>query len=209
MMRTLAGLSAAVLIASAAPSAQKAPGLGPNQWQVDSSHSSANFSVRHLMVATVRGTLGPISGIVDYDGKDVRSIKADVAIDVKAITTQNPKRDEDLRSDHFFDVAHHPTIKFKSKRIEPGSGGAFKMIGDLTIRGTTKEVVLDVEPPATIGKSITGGLATGTTATTKIKRFDFGLKYNEMVESVPVVSDEVTITIDLEVGRPTPLGTAQ
>jgi len=208
-MRTLAGLSAAVLIASAAPPAQKAPALGSNQWQVDSNHSSANFSVRHLMVATVRGTLGPISGSVEYDGKDVRSIKADVAIDVKAITTQNPKRDEDLRSDHFFDVAHHPTIKFKSKRIEPGSGGTFKMIGDLTIRGTTKEVVLDVEPPAPIGKSITGGLSTGTTATTKIKRFDFGLKYNEMVESVPVVSDEVTITIDLEVGRPTPLGTAQ
>jgi polyisoprenoid-binding protein YceI len=204
----LAGASAAVLIATAVPSAQKPPALGPTQWQVDPSHSSANFSVRHLMVSTVRGTLGPITGIVEYDGKDVKTVKADIVIDVKAVTTQNARRDEDLRSDNFFDVAHHPTIKFKSKRIEPGAGGAFKMIGDLTIRSTTKEVVLDVEAPAPVSKGMRG-LVTGTTATTKIKRFDFGLKYNEMVEAVPVVADEVTITIDLEVGRPTPPGTAQ
>jgi polyisoprenoid-binding protein YceI len=208
MMRIFAGLSAAVLIATAVPPAQKPPALGPTQWQVDPAHSSANFSVRHLMVTTVRGTLGPVNGMIEYDGKDVRSIKADIVIDVKGITTQNASRDEDLRSDHFFDVAHHPTIKFKSKRIEAGSGGAFKMVGDLTIRGTTKEVVLDVEPPAPIGKGMRYPLITGSTATTKIKRFDFGLKYNEMVEATPVVGDEVTITIDLEVGRLTPPGTA-
>ena len=208
MMRTLGGLSAALVIAAAAPSAQKPPALGPNQWQIDPSHSSANFSVRHLMVTTVRGTLGPVGGIVEYDGKDVRSIKADVVIDVKGITTQNASRDEDLRSDHFFDVAHHPTIKFKSKRIEPGSGGAFKMVGDLTIRGTTKEVVLDVEAPSPVSKGMKG-FVIGTSATTKIKRFDYGLKYNEMVESAPVVSDDVTITIDIEIGRPTPPGAAQ
>lgn len=207
-MRAFVGLSAAALIASAVPSAQKPPALGPTQWQIDPNHSSANFSVRHLMVATVRGTLGPVSGIVEYDGKDVRSIKADVTIDLKGITTQNASRDEDLRSDHFFDVAHHPAIKFKSKRIEPGSGGAFKMIGDLTIRGTTKEVVLDAEVPSPVSKGMKG-FVTGTSATTKIKRFEYGLKYNEMVESVPVVSDDVTITIDIEIGRPTPPGTAQ
>ena len=157
------------------------------------------------MVSTVRGQLGAITGTVEYDGKDVRTIKADVSIDVKAINTQNANRDGDLRGPDFFDTAKHPTITFKSKRVEPGTGGAFKLIGDLTIRGTTKEVALDVEAPAPVTKGMKG-MVTGTTATTRIKRLDYGLKYNAMVEAGPVVGDEVTITIDLEVGRPTPPG---
>ena len=182
--------------------------LGPNQWQVDTSHSAANFSVRHLMVSTVRGRLGPITGTIEYDGKDVRTVKADVVIDVNRIDTQNEKRDGHLRSPDFFDAANHPNITFKSKRVEPGTGGAFKLIGDLTIRGTTKEVALEVEAPAPIVKG-GRGLVTGTTATTRIKRLEYGLKYNSMVEAGPVVGDEVTITIDLEVGRPSAPGTAQ
>lgn len=189
-----------------APAARPAQtALGPNQWRIDSSHSAANFSVRHLMVSTVRGRLGPISGTIEYDGKDVRSVKADVTIDVVGIDTQNEKRDGHLRSPDFFDAATHRTITFKSKRVEPGSGGAFKLIGDLTIRGTTKEVVLDVEAPSPLIKG-PGGLVTGTTATTRIKRLEYGLKYNSMVEAGPVVGDEVTITIDLEVGRPSAPG---
>jgi polyisoprenoid-binding protein YceI len=104
-------------------------------------------------------------------------------------------------------VANHPNLLFKSKRIEPGSAGSFKMIGDLTIRGTTKEVVLDVEGPSPVMKGMQG-LVTGATATTKIKRLEYGLKYNAMVEAGPVVGDEVTITIDVEVGRPAAPGTS-
>ena len=127
--------------------------LGPNQWLIDAGHSAANFSVRHLMVATVRGQLGPITGTVEYHGKDVRSVKADVTIDVKAINTQNTQRDQHLRSPDFFDTAKYPTITFKSKRVDPGAeGAAFKLIGDLTIRGTTREVTLDVEAPAPVTK---------------------------------------------------------
>jgi polyisoprenoid-binding protein YceI len=184
------------------------PPLGPNEWGIDANHSAANFSVRHLMVSTVRGKLGRISGTLEYDGKDVRSIKADVTIDVNAIDTQNEGRDKHLRSDDFFDVANHPNITFKSKRAEPGTDGTFKLIGDLTIRGTTKEVVLDVEGPSPVVKTQRGGIATGASATTKIKRLEYGLKYNSMVEAGPVVGDEVTITIDLEVNRPAPPGTA-
>ena len=133
---------------SPAPQQQTAkPQLGPNQWTVDPSHSAAHFSVRHMMVTTVRGQLGPISGAIEYDGKSVPSAKADVKIDVSGISTQNAKRDGHLRSDDFFDAANHPFITFRSKRVEPGSAGAFKLIGDLTIRGTTKEVVLNVEEP--------------------------------------------------------------
>ena len=182
------------------------PPLGPNQWRIDGSHSAANFSVRHLMVSTVRGQLGRITGTLEYDGKDVNSIKADVSIDVNAISTQNGGRDKHLRSDDFFDVANHPNITFKSKRVEAAGDSRFKLIGDLTIRGTTKEVALDVEGPSPVVKT-QRGIATGATATTRIKRLEYGLKYNNMVEAGPVVSDEVTITIDLEATRPAPPGT--
>ena len=192
------------------PAPQQAPAkpqLGPSQWTVDPSHSAANFSVRHMMVTTVRGQLGPITGAVEYDGKDVRSVKADVRIDVNGISTQNAKRDGHLRSDDFFDAANHPAITFQSKRVEPGSAGAFKLVGDLTIRGTTKEVVLNVEGPTPPVKGM-GGVRVGATATTKINRLEYGLKWNSMVDAGPVVSDEVTITIDLELTRPAlPAGT--
>ena len=220
MQRTFVNLAAVSLAATvvsaqtpspqtapAAPPAAAVPALGPNQWRIDSAHSAANFSVRHLMVSTVRGQLGRISGIVEYDGKDVRSVKADVTIDVNGINTHEPKRDAHLRSADFFDAASHPNVTFKSKRVEPGADGAFKLIGDLTIRGTTKEVALDVQAPATVVKG-QRGFVTGTTATTRIKRLEYGLKYNAMVEAGPVVGDEVTITIDLEIGRPASPGTA-
>lgn len=197
--------------AQTAPQAQQrpqAPPLGPNQWRIDGSHSAANFSVRHLMVSTVRGQLGRISGTLEYDGKDVQSIKADVSIDTNGISTQNENRDKHLRSDDFFDVANHPAITFKSKRVEPAGDGRFKLIGDLTIRGTTKEVALDVEGPSPIVKT-QRGVATGATATTRIKRLEYGLKYNNMVEAGPVVSDEVTITIDIEATRPAAPGSTQ
>jgi polyisoprenoid-binding protein YceI len=193
-----------------APAAQQRPPqppLGPNQWRIDGAHSAANFSVRHLMVSTVRGQLGRITGTLEYDGKDVRSIKVDVSIDVTSISTQNENRDKHLRSDDFFDATTHPNITFKSTRVEPAGEGKFKLIGDLTIRGTTKEVALDVEGPSPIVKT-QRGIATGATATTRIKRLEYGLKYNNMVEAGPVVSDEVTITIDLEATRPTAPGTA-
>jgi polyisoprenoid-binding protein YceI len=187
---------------------QQRPPLAPNEWRIDGNHSAAHFSVRHLMVSTVRGQLGRITGSLEYDGKDVRSIKADVAIDVNGINTQNEGRDKHLRSPDFFDVATHPNITFKSKRIEPGSAGAFKMVGDLTIRGTTKEVVLDVEGPSPVSKGQRGNLVVGASATTKIKRLEYGVKYNSLVEAGPVVGDEVTVTIDLEANRPSAPGTA-
>jgi polyisoprenoid-binding protein YceI len=139
---------------------QVRPQPGQTPWAIDSSHSAANFSVRHMMVTTVRGQLGPISGTVDYDGKDVRSVKADVRIDVNRINTQNVKRDGHLRSDDFFDAANHPFITFKSKRVEPGADGSFKLVGDLTIRGNTKEVALDVEGPTPPIKGM-GGIRVG------------------------------------------------
>jgi polyisoprenoid-binding protein YceI len=183
------------------------PPLGPNQWRIDPSHSAANFSVRHNVVTTVRGQLGRMTGTIEYDGKNLETVSADVSIDVKGINTQNQNRDDHLRTADFFDVENHPNMTFKSKRAEPGANGGFKLVGDLSIRGNLKEVVLDVEAPAPVintGKDV----RTGTTATTKISRKEFGVLWNRMIEAMPVVGDEVTITIDLQVIRPTLPGAA-
>jgi polyisoprenoid-binding protein YceI len=200
-------LFALVLAAAAAPGAQQPAGpapaapASPNTWRVDSSHSSAGFSVRHMMVSTVRGTLGPISGAVEYDGKDVTSVKADISIDVTKINTGNERRDNDLRDADFFEVAKYPTITFKSKRVQPGGDGRFALVGDLTMHGVTKEVTLNVEGPSPVVKDQRGGLKMGATATTKLNRREFGLNYNNLIEAGPVVGDEVTVTIDIELNK--------
>lgn len=182
------------------------PPLAPNQWRIDTGHSAANFSVRHNVVSTVRGQLGPISGLIEYDGKNISSVKADVSIDVTKLNTQNTNRDNHLRQDDFFNVEKFPTMTFKSKRVEPVGEGRFKLVGDLTIRDKTNEVVLDVEGPSPVVKG-QRGLLTGATATTKISRQAFGVLWNRMIEAMPVVGDEVTVTIDLELTRPAMPGT--
>ena len=195
---------------AAAPAQRPAPPpLGPNQWRIDSSHSAANFSVRHNVVSTVRGQLGPITGTIEYDGKDVRSVKADVVIDVTKINTQNANRDAHLRRDDFFNTEQYPTMSFTSTGVEPVSEGRFRLLGNLTIRDKTHPVVLDVEGPSpivTAKRRDRTTLLTGATATTKISRKAFGVLWNNLIEMMPVVGDEVTVTIDLELGRPAPPG---
>jgi polyisoprenoid-binding protein YceI len=191
---------------AARPQRPPQPPLAPNQWRIDTSHSAANFSVRHNVVSTVRGQLGPISGTIEYDGKNASSVKADVTIDVTKINTQNTNRDNHLRQDDFFNVEKFPAMTFKSKRVEAAGDGRFKLVGDLTIRDKTNEVVLDVEGPSPIVKG-PRGMLTGATATTKISRQAFGVLWNRMIEAMPVVGDEVTVTIDLELNRPTMPGT--
>jgi polyisoprenoid-binding protein YceI len=204
------GQSAPPANAQAQPQRPPQAPLGPNDWAIDANHSAANFSVRHNVVSTVRGKLGAISGKIEYDGKDLKSVKADVAIDMQAIDTQNDRRDTHLRSPDFFDVANHPNLTFKSKRVEPAADGRFKLIGDLTIRGNTKEVALDVEGPSPIvqsaGRNGNVTVLTGATATTKISRKEFGVLWNNLIESMPIVGDEVNITIDLELRRNAPVG---
>ena len=153
------------------------------------------------MVSTVRGTLGPIKGTIEYDGKSLDSLKVDVSIDVSAINTGNESRDKDLKGEGFFDVTRFPTATFKSKRVEAAGAGKFKLIGDLTMHGITREVALNVEGPSPAVKAQNGGQKIGASATTTLNRRDFGLQYNNMVEAVPVVSDEVQVTIDIEANK--------
>jgi polyisoprenoid-binding protein YceI len=122
----------------------------------------------------------------------------DVVVDAASINTREPRRDDHLRSADFFDVANYPTLSFKSTKIEPAGPGKLKMTGDLTMRGVTKQVVFDVEGPTEALKE-PNGLRVGASATTKISRKDFGLTWNRAIEAGGVaVSDEVAITIDLE-----------
>jgi len=199
-MRRLA-IAAAAAVALYVPvlaQAPAAPAAGPNTWTVDTNHSSAGFSVKHMMVSTVRGTLGPVKGTIEYDGKSAESIKADITIDVSGINTGNDSRDKDLKSgEGLFEVAKFPTVTFKSKRVVAGAPGAFKLVGDLTIHGVTKEVTLDVEGPSAPIKQ-GQSLRTGASATGTVNRRDFGISYNRMVEATPMVSDDVKIQIDVE-----------
>ena len=114
-------------------------------WQVDPQHSSAQFAVRHLGLSTVRGAFSKLSGTMVLDNQDITKSSIEVSIDVNTVDTREPDRDKDLRSERFFDVAHFPTITFKSKKVEQIAPGKLRVTGDLTIRGTTKEVVLDVD----------------------------------------------------------------
>jgi polyisoprenoid-binding protein YceI len=185
----------------AAQQAKPATPAEPNVWAIDSAHSAANFAVKHMMVSTVRGVLGPVSGKIFWDGKNVSTVTADVTIDVKNLNTGVVNRDNHLRTPDFFAAEQYPTMTFKSKRVIPGAAGAFKLVGDLTIRDVTKEVTLDVEAPAAAITS-QGTQRTATTATTTINRFDYNLKWNSLIETGgAVVGADVKVTLDLEVTK--------
>ena len=185
-----AGLAAIVsLPASAATST----------WQLDPAHSAAQFSVRHLAISTVRGAFSKVTGTVIFDDKDVSKSSVDVTIDVSTVDTREPNRDKDLMSDHFFDVAHYPTMTFKSKKVEQAGAGKLKVTGDLTIHGVTKEVVLDVDGPTAPVKDPWGHQRAAINATTKINRQDYGVKWNATMDNGGVVvGDDVAINIDAE-----------
>jgi polyisoprenoid-binding protein YceI len=180
-----------------------APGLlHAAPWEFDPAHTGVHFKVRHLMISSVRGEFEKVSGKIVYDEADVTKSTADITIETGSINTRVAKRDEHLRSPDFLDVAKHPAITFRSKRVDKAGNGTLTMTGDLTIRGVTKEVVLTVEGPTPAIKDPGGDLRVGGQATTKINRKDFGLSWNKALETGGVVvGDEVEITIDVEIVR--------
>jgi len=185
--------------AAAAALALAAPVFAqPATWDVDSAHSASQFAVKHLMVSTVRGQFGKTTGSVQWDGQDYKTVVAEATIDATTIDTREPKRNEHLKSADFFDVAKFPTITFKSKRVEGVSGDRFKLVGDLTMRGVTKEVVLDVEATPVV-KGARGESRVGASATGRINRQDFGVSWSRTLDAGGlVVANEVDIVLDLE-----------
>lgn len=184
--------AAAIVLASGAARAET------STWNVDPDHSSAEFAVRHLGLSNVRGEMGKVTGTLTYDDKDVTKSVVDATIDVKAINTREEKRDAHLRSDAFFDVEKFPNITFKSTKITKAGKGKLKVKGDLTIRGKTNSVVLDVDFPGTPVTAY-GDTHMSAEATTRINRQDYGVSWNTTVDTGGLlVGDEVSITLEMD-----------
>jgi polyisoprenoid-binding protein YceI len=167
-------------------------------WQIDPNHTAAQFSVRHLGVSTVRGAFTKVSGSAQHDPADPSKDSLEATIDANSVDTRVEMRDNDLRSARFFDVQKYPTITFRSKQAKVAGPGKLQIMGDLTIHGVTKPVVLDVDGPSAPIKDPMGkGERIGASATTKINRQDFG------ITTLPgAIGDEITITIDTELIQP-------
>ena len=168
-------------------------------YTIEPAHSSAHFKVRHMMISNVRGEFGKISGTLKFDAANPANSSITAEIAVHSINTREPDRDKHLKSADFFDVENHPTIRFQSKKVEPIGAGEYKVTGDLTIRGTTREVVLQVEGPTPEVKDPWGNMRLGAEASGKISRKDFGVVYNAAMETGGVmIGDEIEISLAIE-----------
>ncbi len=175
------------------------PARAESVWQIDPAHSSVQFSIRHMTISNVRGQFTKLTGTVRGDESDPTHAQVEATIDTASIDTHEPKRDEHLRSPDFLDVATHPTVTFKSKKIEKVGDGRWRMSGDLTLHGVTREVVVEVEGPTPPTKDPRGSIRAGASATAKIDRRDFGIVWNKALEGGGLtVGNEVAITIDVE-----------
>jgi polyisoprenoid-binding protein YceI len=172
--------------------------MNTNTWALDAAHSGIAFSVRHMVVAKVRGRFAAWSGSVELDESDLARSRVEVEIDASSIDTGVEQRDQHLRSADFLDVEQFPTLRFQSKRIENVRGDRFDVIGDLTLHGQTREVTLAVERGGQ-AKDPWGNQRAGFSATTSILRSDFGLTWNQALETGGVlVADRIDIELDLQ-----------
>jgi polyisoprenoid-binding protein YceI len=168
------------------------------RWSLDAAHSHVGFAVRHMMISNVRGEFQKVSGEASYDPARPDDSTLDVTVDVASINTRDGKRDAHLRSADFFDVENHPTLTFRSKAVRRRAEG-LEIVGDLSIHGTTREVVLAVEEITPEHSDPWGNRRVGASARTKIRRSDFGMRWNAALEAGGVlVGDEVSIVIEVE-----------
>lgn len=188
-------IAASLFLGSAAQAA--------NDWDIDSKHSSATFTVKHMMVSNVPGQMSGVSGKVVYDGKNIDGIKVSAKLDPSTINTSEAGRDEHLKGADFFDVQKYPTITFESTGVIPIERGGFKLGGKLTMHGVTKDVELTVDGPTEPFKDKKNGVEKiGASASTTINRKDFGITYNKTLDNGGVaVSEDVKITLNLEMVR--------
>lgn len=168
-------------------------------WVIDPAHTVSGFTVRHMMIANVTGVFEVTKGTIEYRPGDPGSVKADITIEAKSVNTRIGRRDDDLRSDNFFSAEKFPTLAFRSKRVQNVRAEGFDLVGDLTIRDVTREVVLKVDGPTEPIKDPQGNRRVGATASTTINRKDFGVMWNRTIEAGGVVvGDEVKINLEVE-----------
>lgn len=190
LRQSLTALLALAFTASAAQAAD---------WDIDGKHSSANFKIRHMMISDVRGQIGGIKGTVSYDGKNVDDVKVTAQLDPATINTGDANRDAHLKNADFFDVTKYPSMTFESTGVVPVLRGGFKLGGKLTMHGVTRPVELTVDGPTEAIKDAKGGTRVGASATTTIKRKDFGLTYNSTLDNGGVaLGEEVQVTLEIE-----------
>ncbi len=171
-------------------------------WQLDTGHTHIGFTGRHLMVATVRGEFENFSGTVEFDEQDLTRSKVDIQIEAASVNTRNAQRDEHFRSADFFDVEHYPSITFKSTRVTMQDAYHGQLVGDLTMRGITREVVLDGEYGG-VSQTPWDTYSAGFSLRGKVNRKDWGMKWNMVLAGGGLAaSDEITLAIDLELTRP-------
>ena len=169
------------------------------QYKIDPSHSSANFSIKHMMISKVHGGFDKISGSFTYDIANPENSKVQADIEVGSINTRESQRDVHLKSADFFDAEKYPSIIFNSKSFKINGIDNFIVIGELTLRGETREVRIEVEGPTKEIKDPWGNIKTALSASTKISRKEFGLTWNAALEAGGVlVGDEVLITLDIQ-----------
>ncbi len=166
-------------------------------WEVDVTHSSVQFVVSHLTISKVRGEFKDFDGALTFDGQNLKDGSVTFAVKAASVSTGNTNRDDHLKSDDFFNAEKYPEIKFVSKQVTPGEGKKFKMIGELTIRDSTKVVSFDCEFNGLI--SAFGGKRAGFSAETTINRQDFNVKFNKALDTGGlVVGNDVKLTLELE-----------
>jgi polyisoprenoid-binding protein YceI len=185
-----------------APAAGPTPRTGTKTtWIIDPAHTHVGFGIQHLMIATVRGRFTQVEGTVTLDENDPSSAGVDITIPTASVSTADEKRDAHLRSADFFDVERYPNMTFRSKRVDAKSSNAYRVVGDLTIRGVTREVTLDAKLLGR-AKDPWRNEHAAFEATTKIKRADYGLTWNAALEAGGVlVGDDVSISIEAQLLR--------
>lgn len=170
-------------------------------WAIDPAHTTAEFAVKHLMISTVKGSFADVAGTIVLDEADMANSKVDLTIPTKTIDTRSAQRDEHLRSADFFDAERVPAMTFRSKSVKPKGDNEYQVIGDLTIRDVTREVALEVSDEGR-NRDPWGGTRAAFAASTSIDRDDFGLTWNQALETGGfVVSNTVKITVDVEAVR--------
>jgi polyisoprenoid-binding protein YceI len=175
------------------------PQTATTTWNLDPAHTAAEFKVKHMMIANVKGHFSKISGLLVRDASDPAKDRVEATIEAASLETRNEQRDGHLKSPDFFDVEKFPTLHFKSTGIKIAGEGELSVEGDLTIRGVTRKVRFAVEGPTPPAKDPWGNTRIGVSATTKINRKDFGLTWNTALETGGVlVGDDITITLDAQ-----------